>query len=597
MLCDSAMGEGEQKKRLLPLRATSTAKLLVQPYNLREYLQRAGYQEELGYPDLAAGDAYRALLLTDEVEFGEFQEPVRKSLWSNRNERDNIGTRNDEASNEARAWVKATAKNSATEAYIILTRALAACGDLRNAFDFAKRGLKATPRENTLQKLHDHILESRGEKNLGEDVTWHQRVFEPKTELPGNGYVRREIYAWNDHEPDRYSEESIEFLNEEIRKCSTNCEILAVELPLLKNDKEHVSKLQSRSKGSRTPMIRQLGIFASQDIAPDEAILLEPSILAVNNRLSGSLCDACSAPLPSISSASPLPTCAECDDIYFCSESCLERAQQMYHPAICGIEDFDIVARDPSPAAATDALYVLLLTRVIAMAETQDTHPLDLPQTKYLWGDFAPLAASKERKLPFNFQTNIAHPIHILTQMGLDPFAPTTINRYDTWVLNTLFAKFRGVASAKMNPHILRPDVAAVHPLWCMANHSCAPNARWEWGAEDSMERQKGAMGLVARGGQDIVQWGDKCREGGIKKGEEVLNHYCDIALDVKERREWAAGALGGICQCERCIWEETEETGKDVKAEKDAPDGNAMDDFQKDEVRLDNLKIEDWES
>jgi len=47
---------------------------------------------------------------------------------------------------------------------------------------------------------------------------------------------------------------------------------------------------------------------------------------------------------------------------------------------------------------------------------------------------------------------------------------------------------------------------------------------------------------------------------GGIKKGGEVLNHYCDVRMAVRERREWAAGALGGECVCERCVWEAGEE-------------------------------------
>lgn len=45
----------------------------------------------------------------------------------------------------------------------------------------------------------------------------------------------------------------------------------------------------------------------------------------------------------------------------------------------------------------------------------------------------------------------------------------------------------------------------------------------------------------------------------GIKSGEEILNHYCDIELNVRERREWAEGSLGGWCQCARCLREEKE--------------------------------------
>lgn len=105
-------------------------------------------------------------------------------------------------------------------------------------------------------------------------------------------------------------------------------------------------------------------------------------------------------------------------------------------------------------------------------------------------------------------------------------------------------------------------------------------------------------MGFVSRGGGEVVRWGsdrhhhyqqeqpqqqeqqqeeekeeqeqqrgggeeeeeDGKWKGGLKAGEEVLNHYCDVDLDVRARREWAVGALGGWCLCERCVWEEGEE-------------------------------------
>ena len=84
-------------------------------------------------------------------------------------------------------------------------------------------------------------------------------------------------------------------------------------------------------------------------------------------------------------------------------------------------------------------------------------------------------------------------------------------------------------------------------------------------------------MGFVARGGEEVVRWGEDKGEdkhgegkwkGGILMGEEVLNHYCDVELDVKQRREWAVGALGGVCVCERCVWEEREE-GKEINGTK----------------------------
>lgn len=55
-------------------------------------------------------------------------------------------------------------------------------------------------------------------------------------------------------------------------------------------------------------------------------------------------------------------------------------------------------------------------------------------------------------------------------------------------------------------------------------------------------------------GNEDKI--GDGREWAGIKAGEEILSHYCDIQLPVGERRGWAAGALGGMCRCVRCEWE-----------------------------------------
>ncbi|KAI9871887.1 MAG: hypothetical protein M1830_002325 [Pleopsidium flavum] len=163
---------------------------------------------------------------------------------------------------------------------------------------------------------------------------------------------------------------------------------------------------------------------------------------------------------------------------------------------------------------------------------------------------------STARHLPFSFTYNVLSPLHVLEKMDIDIFA--SLSKYDTWILNTLCAKFRGTASARLSKHDGRPEVCAVHPMWSLANHSCDPNIRWEWG---------GKITFTAR--EERIAWdGNGKRRGGIKKGEEVLNHYCDIELEVRERREWAVGALGGMCVCERCVWEEEQlkESERDEK-------------------------------
>lgn len=152
--------------------------------------------------------------------------------------------------------------------------------------------------------------------------------------------------------------------------------------------------------------------------------------------------------------------------------------------------------------------------------------------------------------------------------MDIDIF--TDLEFYDFWVLNTLYAKFRGTASARQStaPGALGPEVAAVHPLWCLANHHCDPNVWWEWGGRMKfVAREVRVGGKTEKGGEEgkvgeVGRLGKRLegKKPGVRKGEEVLSHYCDVELKVEQRREWAMGSLGGVCMCERCRFEAGEE-------------------------------------
>ena len=254
---------------------------------------------------------------------------------------------------------------------------------------------------------------------------------------------------------------------------------------------------------------------------------------------------------------------------------------EFYHPILCG-QDVDAVAKDVPAAEAADALYCLLLLRAFALAATQEKHPLELWEVQYIWGDYHSQALHKAWRsssrqtdtspdasardpfcglpctLPFSFKYNIFTPLHMLEKLDQNIFTSPLAR---PWVFNTLYAKFRGTASARQGLDG-RPDVGAVHPLWCLANHSCDPNVRWDW---------DGQMRFWAR--EERIRWksrqfedGDReweTKRAGLKKGEELLSHYCDVSLPVRERREWAVGALGGLCRCERCEWEDAVEKGE----------------------------------
>lgn len=551
--------EENQTPLLLRKRQTLTNTLSELPYDLITYLERASVHTELGYPDLAAGDAYRALLLCDEVrdESFEYHEEALETLQARctygvpailRQQGMARGGGGVDHPNEMRGdAVEAlipeseddtdpllVAHQASIYCYQKLAISLLLCGCVKSSYDFCTRGLAIAPEDEDLlfKKLHIQIL-ARRKLKVDEDVEVDINDF------PDQGLVRREVYPWNDHEPKRFSAETLEFLNAELAAVSAKCQVQVTELPTL------LEHLNDATNSTFMATNKQLGLFALEDIVPGEVVLDEYSALTANNRLKESLCDACSTELPPLTADSTVVGCPDCDDTMFCNEECLARALS-YHPSVCD-KDIDTIAKDPDPKETPNALYLLLLARSLAMAQTQEIHPLDLKEVKYIWGDFLPSAVNALSPsntappppiwtLPFSFSSNIAGPLHVLEKMDIDIFA--TVNEYDLWVFNTLYSKFRGTASARVNKRDGKVEVAAVHPLWCLANHDCDPNVQWEWG---------GQMKL----------W---CREkrvsdapGGILKGEEILNHYCDIDLKVQERREWAKGSLGGWCMCQRC--------------------------------------------
>ncbi|KAH0538674.1 hypothetical protein FGG08_004749 [Glutinoglossum americanum] len=546
------------------------------PYDLILYLDRARVYTRLGYPDLAAGDAYRALLLADEVrdETGEYHEEAALALSDHCDTDPGICGNGDATTDER---LEQLLNEGTLKCYRVLSSNLSRCGCLKSAWDFCKRGLALFAEDTELSEERERIL-SCGKRLLREQSSDGGHVSRDDgdgdeggdvhpNDLPDQGFARREVYPWNAYEPDRFSPESLDFLNKEMAKVAPKCEVKATFLPSLQDitttDEEPSAPLPPR---------RQLGVFAKEDLEPGEIILRETSLLTVNNRLHDSFCDACSTRLPDISIAeSPIAACPDCDDTFFCNAECLRRALESYHPAVCG-RDVEAVGREVERKETTDALYLLLLGRAIAMAETKGCHPLELREVKYIWGDFVEGggmpsvaaddsgddAAAEEREgafyaslphtLPFTFPLNILLPLHLLLKMSLDPY--TALRHHEPWIHNTLLSKFRGTASARLSSHDGTPEVSAVHPLWCLANHDCDPNVRWEWGGEIRFwvrERRVGG------------------REGGVGKGEEVFGHYCDVGLGVKERRGWAVGSLGGLCMCERCKREEAEEARREL--------------------------------
>jgi hypothetical protein len=534
---------------LLECRQQLTDALADSPYDLILFLERAVVYSNLAYPDLAAGDAYRALLLTDEVrdESFEYHEQAREALERYSTTtcpdvlnhgslvQDLSGMANGGGTNGSESY-HLLVHLASVRCFQILSISLLLCGCLKSALSFCERGLNTTPHNKELLEIKGYI-EQVARRRLRKQPNEPIEI----GSLPDRGVVRREVYPWNTYEPDRFSEESLSFLNQQLSSMAPKCEVKVSNLPILLEGETNTDGYEI------IPTCNQLGVFAKEDIAPGEPVLEEYSLLTANNRHKESNCDACGTELPPLASNSKAVSCPECYDTIFCDEFCASKAQDEYHPAVCD-KDVDSIAKDPDARDADQSLYLLLLARLLAMSTHQEIHPLEIKEIKYIWCDFVPTSLNDvdgtvssepppEWTLPFSFKYNVEIPLHILEKMDIDIYA--TLAEHDLWVFNTAYSKFRGTASARKNPRDGRPDVAAVHPFWCLANHDCNPNVTWEWG---------GRMVLWARETRVLGN-----QPGGIKAGEEILNHYCDVNMPVQQRREWAQGSLGGWCMCQRC--------------------------------------------
>ncbi|KAL1971767.1 hypothetical protein VTN31DRAFT_1855 [Thermomyces dupontii] len=562
---------GEKASPVECLQEVSSRLYTQDPHNPLLYIERAQLHSRLRFPDLAAADAYRSLILLESVVDPEDSDYVARRRSSTHAGQMTAG--DDDENGDEVHFVQITREEydaAIGDAYVLLVTNLARTGCLQDAYDYATRAVAH------LQELESQSNRSQADpiarlRSCAEIIEKHYRKTNPDGEFkPGSlsdrGSARRVLYPWNHHEPDRYSAEVIALLNARLQEVAPKLEVRTVELPAL-HDGDTVKDGKSF----------QLGVFAKEDLAPGEVILRELSVLTATSLLHDLRCDACSGPLPepptTSSSASDDPVvprsvaCDGCEDVIFCSQQCHDIAQEAYHAALCGREELESFGKEVDDSNRVGYLYFLLLARAIAMAATQDIHPLELSEIKYIWGDFHPyieeeiaeddiqLGSEKSEPLPFSFQLHIVQPFRLLEAMGLDPFV--CLERYDTWVLNTLYAKFRGVASGHLSRWDGRPDLCCVHPLWGLANHSCDPNVRWE---------VKGDTTFIVRKPEERVTWESKPseelqRHEGIRKGEEIMSHYCDVDLDLPRRRRWARNILGGDCVCPRCLWEEALES------------------------------------
>jgi hypothetical protein len=109
---------------------------------------------------------------------------------------------------------------------------LTSCDNLKSAAGFLLKRWPARHREDEESKARYETLEKQLNQHLADhfksaSFDWRELTIE---DYPDRSLVRRELYAWNNHEPDRCSAESVQYLNDEMAKYAPKLEVKVTEL-------------------------------------------------------------------------------------------------------------------------------------------------------------------------------------------------------------------------------------------------------------------------------------------------------------------------------------------------------------------------------
>ncbi|TGO11992.1 hypothetical protein BTUL_0097g00440 [Botrytis tulipae] len=474
-----------------------TKALALFPYTPCHWRNRSAVLLKLGYPELAAADAYKALLLTKYVFDGKY---LGSRVWLEMGMAGNPWDVNFSAEKFGVQMLD-TLKHERKQAYTQLIFSLDHLQAPPNIKSITTEALKYYPDDITFLKIqeaatsaHERNRTSIYEKSLSDDVKWM------KAEM---GAVWSKPYPWASGFHTR-TKRSIKAPNVALKKYSKVLRIRpsTVAVP----DSDEIS----------------YGMFASQDIHKGDIIIERSPVLSISGlqlKKHLSLIDSLVGETKTRSKTSP-GNCFNCYGLL--NESGpkygFNLATQYYHDILCGTNILPIYSlpRNGKCHVWEPEIAGIIWLRLLATCKQGGGHPLQHALVANLSNHEG---AAPD---PWSLEIRIIQPLKILEMLGIDIFANQW---YDTWVLKTLWQIFR-------------------------------VNSAGEYNAEDGCEEPR-MLGTYI---QDFDRAGSKfqyCALREIKKGEEVCVSYIEgLSGSKMERRKALASWLSGDCRCKRCLAE-----------------------------------------
>lgn len=545
--------------------------LAVFPYNPICYANLASAYNQLGFTDIAASNAYKAILLVECALYDSTTSyPSLPYL------RENILTfmrlmlvtnsrcRIDDQLNEIRAY-----------AYRELLFALKYSGAFWDGLLEGKKAKELYPGDrrilNLMDELRDNYLDrcKFSENNLDKN---QQKTFSKR------GKIITLQYPWLDAKLFYRTPEMLRQVNESLK--TSCCEVKPVVFGA--DSRNLTPPAENTDVGS-------LGVFATKNILKGELFMVDHTVLSVTS-VAGSKkhhCDACQSfllypyfPRENGPREKVYPKC--CKSVAYCSIKCRDEAAGL-HSVICG-KPLDYLYEEVKviqDAESQENGYMprsLLLCRVIAAIIPEirrtGTHPLQHNLTARLVANYSPANVRHEEKNSgtWTFKQNVVQPTKFLLQIGVDIFRT---RNWDQEVIQTLDWRVQNNANMGLSSFYPKGSPESqqakregidnlinsnsINPNYIFFNHSCLYNANWSGSTEcDTDYRSMTDMkGNILGGGNSAV----RCfAVRNIKKDEEIFISYVGETRKYKisaKKRKWCRDSLNkwfpGGCGCAIC--------------------------------------------
>ena len=509
-----------------------TQALLTSPYCPSTWLKRSKTLLRLQYPELACGDAFKALQLINisRGAASEMSRHIRREIIFEVSEDLMIGFQGTGSRSE---WITDQRRRLEHSAILTLAQGLLMANSSLECLNFLQENAGKFPGElelATLRKAARAAINRETQSLMAPGTS--QRALE---EALGEGEVYIETYPWTSSKALRRSA-LLPFVNKNLgRRSSQQCYVKRSSIR---------DKVIMRDPEGFEDAMEVLGIFAKTEILAGRRVLRDPTCLCAIDDTAGR-CSSCGGRLPAI--LYEHQSCCRSD---YCSEACLQTAYRFYHSAVCG-RDFGQINRaiQSSTVSQKTVTERRLLLRALALAvKCRGLHPLQAPIISHLT---SPQGGHENLETQsFSLARSIIEPITMLTRFGIDVYAN---HNFDTWVVLTIEGRLRINSRDNHDDISTESYYIAINPYYTFFNHSCRPNVAYEGrkGGPKSTVRMKASRDIEA--------------------GDELFITYLsedDLNLHVTKRQEKLRQWFGHDCQCERCVEEMKDEIQEDSKSE-----------------------------